>query len=69
MTHNMGTLDRGIRVGLALLVGLLYATGDLSGTAALGLGALALVFLLTSAVGMCPLYRLVGLDTRMKGDR
>ncbi len=69
MTHNMGTLDRGIRVSLALLVGLLYAMGELSGTAALVLGTAAVVLVLTSAVGTCPLYLPFGFDTRMKGDR
>lgn len=69
MRHNMGTLDRGIRVGLALVIALLYFGGFMSGTAALILGVLAVVLLLTSAVGVCPGYLPFGIDTRMKGDK
>lgn len=53
---NMGTVDRLIRVALALTVGILILTGQLSGTAAVILGIFAVIFLLTSAVGTCPLY-------------
>lgn len=64
MTKNMGTLDRSIRTLLALTVGALYLTGQISGVAALLLGTLAVVFLATSAVGSCPLYLPLGLSTR-----
>lgn len=64
MTKNMGTLDRIFRVTLALVVGVLYATGQISGLTALILGALALIFVATSAVGSCPLYLPIGLSTR-----
>ena len=32
LPRNMGVLDRGIRVGLALLIGLLFGLGELRGT-------------------------------------
>lgn len=64
MKRNMGTLDRGLRVVLALLVAILYFTGVISGTVALVLGVLAVVFVLTSLVGTCPLYLPFGLSTR-----
>lgn len=63
MTKNMGTFDRTFRVLLAIVVGLLYFTGQLSGVAALILGVLALVFLVTGAVGSCPLYLPFGIST------
>ena len=56
MIKNMGTVDRGVRVLLAVLVAVLYLTGNISGTAAIILGILAIIFLLTSLVGFCPLY-------------
>jgi hypothetical protein len=56
MKKNMGTADRLIRVILAIVVIVLYFTKQLTGTAAIVLGALALVFLLTSFIGFCPLY-------------
>jgi len=52
----MGTIDRIIRTILAVVVAILYFTGQISGTAAIILGALAVIFLITSAIGFCPLY-------------
>ena len=66
MKKNMGRLDRIIRVSLAVLVAVLYFAGILSGTWAIILGILALVFLLTSLVGTCPLYMPFGISTRKK---
>lgn len=56
MKSNMGSTDRIIRVVLAVVVAILYFTNLISGTAAIILGILAIVFLLTSVVGFCPLY-------------
>lgn len=56
MKTNMGSIDRVIRIALALLVGLLYFTGQISGTLAIVLGVLAIIFLATSFIGFCPLY-------------
>ena len=56
MTKNMGSIDRGIRLALAIVVAVLYFTGAISGTAALILGVLAMVFLATGLLGFCPLY-------------
>ncbi len=63
MKKNMGGADRIIRIILALLVGVLYWQGIIDGTLAYVLIALAAVFVLTSFIGFCPLYRLVGLNT------
>jgi hypothetical protein len=63
MTRNMGTADRALRITFAVVVAALWATGSIGGTVALVLGALAVVFLLTSAVGWCPLYAPFGLST------
>lgn len=56
MKKNMGTVDRALRTLLAVGVGVLIGTGTLSGTLAIVLGVFAVVFLLTSFVGFCPLY-------------
>ena len=56
MKKNMGTIDRIIRVLLAIVVGILYLTGNISGAAAIILGILAVVFILTGAIGFCALY-------------
>jgi pilus assembly protein TadC len=64
MTKNMGTLDRALRFAAALLIAVLYFTGVISGTVAIILGIIAVVFLLTSFVGTCPAYLPFGLSTR-----
>ncbi len=64
MKKNMGTIDRVVRVVLALVVGVLYLTGQITGVLAIVLGVLAVVFLVTSAIGFCPLYLPFRLSTR-----
>ena len=66
MKKNMGTVDRVVRILLAAVIAVLYFTGQITGLAALILGVLAVVFLLTSAVGTCPLYYPLNLSTRRK---
>jgi len=64
MKKNMGTADRVIRTLVAITVGILYFTGRISGTVAIVLGVLAIVFLATSFVSWCPAYMPFGLSTR-----
>jgi len=66
MKQNMGLLDRLIRLSLVVLVAVLYFTNVISGTWAIILGILAVVFLITSLVGVCPLYMPFGISTRKK---
>jgi len=56
MKNNMGGLDRIIRTVIAAVVVILYMTNVITGTLALILGILAVIFLVTSAIGFCPLY-------------
>jgi Na+(H+)/acetate symporter ActP len=56
MKNNMGTIDRIIRILLAIFVVILYITGSITGVAAIILGILAFVFIITSLIGFCPLY-------------
>jgi hypothetical protein len=63
MKKNMGTIDRAIRVLLAIVIGILYLTGNISGTAAIILGILAVIFILTSVIGFCPLYMPFNIST------
>lgn len=66
MIQNMGTVDRTIRILIALAVGVLYFTGRIGGTLAVVLGLFAAVFVVTSFIGTCPLYIPLGLSTRRK---
>ncbi|MFO8183105.1 MAG: DUF2892 domain-containing protein [Candidatus Aegiribacteria sp.] len=65
---NEGTLDRIIRVCIAVIIGLLYLTGVIGGTAAIVLGIVAIALLITGIVGFCSLYVPFGISTR-KSDR
>lgn len=66
MKKNMGVIDRVLRTTLAVIVGILYFTGQLTGTAAIILGVFAVIFLATSSVGFCPAYTLLGISTLKK---
>lgn len=63
MTKNMGNADRIIRILLAAVMAYLYFSDRVTGTLGLVLVILAAVFVLTSLVSFCPLYKLVGLNT------
>ncbi len=56
MKPNMGSTVKFIRIIAALVIAVLYFADVISGTVAIILGALAVVFILTSLVGFCPLY-------------
>lgn len=63
MPVNMGTLDRTIRILVAIVIGALWYTGTISGTMAIVLGVIAGIFVVTSLVGRCPAYSIVGIHT------
>jgi len=56
MKTNMGAADRAIRLLLVAVIAILYFTDNISGIAAIILGAFAIIFALTSFIGFCPLY-------------
>lgn len=60
---NMGTVDRIVRVIIAVLITVLYFTGAISGTLAIVLLIFAGIFLLTSIISTCPLYIPFGIKT------
>ena len=66
MKKNMGTMDRGIRFALAVVVAILFFTGKVSGVAGIVLGIFASAFFMTSLVGHCPAYGPLGIKTMKK---
>jgi hypothetical protein len=56
MKKNMGTTDKVVRILIAIIVGVLYFNGTISGTLGIVLLALASIFVLTSLISFCPLY-------------
>jgi zinc transporter ZupT len=66
MSSNESTLDRIIRVIVAVVaVAAAFAVGP-SSVLGIILFVVAAIMLVTAAVGFCPLYRLVGLSTKKK---
>jgi len=66
MIKNMGLADRTIRVVAAIIIAILYVTGQITGTLAVILGLVAVVFLVTSAMAFCPAYLPFKIDTARK---
>jgi hypothetical protein len=64
MKSNLGKMDRMVRLVVATLIIILYAMGTISGTVAIVLGVVAGIFLLTSMINFCPLYKVLGISTK-----
>ncbi len=63
MKKNMGTIDKAVRIIVALAIAGLYYAEIITGTLGIVLVALGAVFVLTSLVSFCPLYTLLGINT------
>lgn len=63
MKKNIGNADCIIRLIVAVIIAVLYFTGKISGTLGMVLGVIAVAFVLTSAIGWCPLYVPLGIRT------
>ena len=66
MKKNMGSADKIIRVILAVIIFTLYFTGIIPGLFGIILSVFAVIFVLTSLIGTCPLYLPFGLSTLRK---
>jgi uncharacterized membrane protein len=66
MKKNMGTVDKVIRILVAVVVVILYFTHVISGVLALVLLILSAIFVVTSLLSFCPLYLPFGLSTKKK---
>lgn len=64
MKTNESNLDRVIRVVVGIIFLGLYFTGTVTGTLGIILIVLGAVLLLTGAIGFCPLYKLLKIDTK-----
>ncbi|MCY7363315.1 MAG: DUF2892 domain-containing protein [Ignavibacteria bacterium] len=66
MKANMGTIDKAIRILIAVIIVILYFANQLSGITAIVLLIFAGVFILTSFMSFCPLYLPFGISTKKK---
>lgn len=68
MKKNMGRVDRILRLSLAVVIAVLFLTKQITGTAAIVLGILAVIWILTSFISFCPLYAPFKISTIKKQD-
>jgi hypothetical protein len=66
MKKNIGTIDKVIRILIAVVVVALYFSNVISGTLAIILLALSAILVVTSLIGFCPLYWPFGLSSTKK---
>ncbi len=66
MKKNIGSIDKVIRVLIAVLIAFLYYLNVISGTLGFILIAISVVLVITSFIGFCPLYHFVGLKSTKK---
>ncbi len=59
-TKNMSRADRVFRFGLAIVFLALAFSGATGSLLALGLGTLAVILIVTSVAGSCPIYSAMG---------
>ena len=66
MKTNMGVVDRLVRIAAAAAIVVLYCLEVISGVWAVVLGIVAVVFIVTSFIGFCPLYVPFRISTKKK---
>lgn len=59
MSQNVGTVDRGIRIVLGIILLALTVYGPKTGW-----GYIGLIPLITGVMGWCPLYSILGMSTK-----
>ena len=64
MKANMGSTDKIIRILAAVLIAVLYFTNQIEGITATILLIIAGAFILTSFIGVCPLYIPFGISSK-----
>lgn len=66
MQKNIGSIDKRMRILLAVILIALQYTNVITGTLGIVLLILAAILLATSFINFCPLYSLFGIKTNKK---
>ena len=66
MKKNMGSTDKTIRVVIAIALLIQIIMGRITGGIGIIVSIAAILFLVTSSIGICPLYTLLGKSTKEK---
>lgn len=61
--RNIGGVDRILRISIAIIAVILYMKGVLTDNLGVSAMVVAAVFILTSFIGFCPLYAILGVST------
>ncbi len=69
MKSNIGTTDKIVRILLAIVIAVLYFTKVISGTPGIILLALGVILLLTALINFCPIWAMLGINTKKKKDK
>jgi Inner membrane protein YgaP-like, transmembrane domain len=69
MKKNVNSIDKVIRVLLAVVLGILIFSNQVTGILAIIFGVLAVVLLLTSFLSFCPIYAMLNLSTLKKSEK
>ena len=64
MKTNIGSIDRVLRIALALVASFLVLSDAVTGTLGIVTIIVALILAVTSVVGFCPIYRILRLSTK-----
>jgi len=63
MKQNVGTIDKILRIAIAAIMAYLYFSETVTGTLGIIALAIGVAALITSAVGFCGLYSIIGVNT------
>jgi hypothetical protein len=66
MKKNVGTIEKVIRILIAAIFIVLFATKVVTGTLGIVLLAIAGIFILTSLISWCPIWAVLGVNTTGK---
>lgn len=64
MKVNMNSTDRVARIIISAILAVLYFTNTITGTLGMALLAVAIIFTLTSFIGFCPIYKMLGMSSK-----
>ncbi len=63
MTHNVGNTERAMRTIAGIAVALFALLGPVAGAWQITMYAVATIAMVTSIMGFCPLYSVLGVNT------
>jgi hypothetical protein len=66
MKKNVGSIDKVVRILIAVVIAVLFFTKVITGVLGIILIVLAAIFVITSLISFCPLYLPFGINTGKK---